>query len=132
MCCNAQDTLNFDVRDPSFADPFVQSRASLADNSVGGGAPAPAQGKPVLTFVTGNAKKLAEVRQILAAQAVGASGELPYEVASQKIDLPELQGEPAETAAEKCRLAALEVRWVCKGSAPTLLASRRCLFQTAK
>lgn len=67
----------------------------------------------MLTFVTGNAKKLAEVRQILAAQAEAAGssgGGLPYEVASQKIDLPELQGEPAEIAAEKCRLAALEVR----------------------
>ena len=30
---------------------------------------------------------------------------LPFAVASAKIDLPELQGEPGEIAAEKCRLA---------------------------
>ena len=50
-----------------------------------------------LTFVTGNAKKLAEVKQILGADA---------NLISEKIDLPELQGESAQDIArEKCRTA---------------------------
>ena len=42
----------------------------------------------VITFVTGNAKKLEEVRAILVGSVPG------IEIVSQKIDLPELQGEP--------------------------------------
>jgi len=57
-----------------------------------------------ITFVTGNAKKLEEVKAILGA----AKGAVP-EVVSKKIDLPELQGEPAQISAEKCKLAAQEV-----------------------
>ena len=54
--------------------------------------------------MTGNAKKLEEVRAIL------ASGEkLPFEIVSKKIDLPELQGEPEEISVQKCELAAKEV-----------------------
>ncbi|KAG5249732.1 inosine triphosphate pyrophosphatase family protein [Salix suchowensis] len=56
--------------------------------------------RPV-TFVTGNAKKLEEVRAILG-QAV------PFQ--SLKLDLPELQGEPEEISKEKARLAAVEVK----------------------
>ena len=56
----------------------------------------------VVTFVTGNAKKLEEVRAIL-----GES--LPVSLVSQKLDLPELQGEPEEISAKKCELAATEV-----------------------
>ncbi|KAI4311372.1 hypothetical protein MLD38_036275 [Melastoma candidum] len=56
-------------------------------------------GKPV-TFVTGNAKKLEEVRAIL-----GHS--VPFQ--SVKLDLPELQGEPEDISKEKARLAALRV-----------------------
>ncbi|CAK9096366.1 unnamed protein product [Durusdinium trenchii] len=60
-----------------------------------------------IVFVTGNAKKLEEVKQILASGAE----ELPFEVTSQKVDLPELQGASCEEiAVEKCRLAALEVK----------------------
>lgn len=53
-----------------------------------------------MTFVTGNAKKLEEVRAIL-----GAS--IPFQ--SLKLDLPELQGEPEEISKEKARIAAKEV-----------------------
>ncbi|EFA80359.1 inosine triphosphate pyrophosphatase [Heterostelium album PN500] len=53
-----------------------------------------------ITFITGNAKKLEEVIQIL-----GTS--LPLQ--SKKVDLPELQGEPYDISKEKCRLAAKEV-----------------------
>ena len=52
-----------------------------------------------ITFVTGNAKKLEEVRAI-----VGGDGS--FALTSKKIDLPELQGEPEDVAREKARLAA--------------------------
>ena len=60
--------------------------------------------KERLVFCTGNQKKLEEVRQILAGEA-----DFPYEVEALSVDLPELQGEPDDIAAEKCRLAAKEV-----------------------
>ena len=48
--------------------------------------------RPVVTFVTGNAKKLEEVRAILAKPpAGGTSVELPVDIISAKLDLPELQ-----------------------------------------
>nr|CAB3499478.1 unnamed protein product [Digitaria exilis] len=53
-----------------------------------------------VTFVTGNAKKLEEVRAIL-----GSS--VPFQ--SLKIDLPELQGEPEDISKEKARMAASQV-----------------------
>ncbi|EOA19237.1 hypothetical protein CARUB_v100058091mg, partial [Capsella rubella] len=55
--------------------------------------------RPV-TFVTGNAKKLEEVKAI-----IGDS--IPFK--SLKLDLPELQGEPEDISKEKARLAALQV-----------------------
>merc|ERR1719162_1033762 len=58
-----------------------------------------------LVFVTGNAKKLAEVVQILEA----GEQRLPFSVSNRAIDLPELQGDPEEIATEKCKLAAAEV-----------------------
>lgn len=60
--------------------------------------------RPILTFVTGNAKKLEEVIAIL-----GNGKEFPFRVVSQKIDLPELQGVPEEVSREKCCLAAAAV-----------------------
>ncbi|TYZ62537.1 hypothetical protein PybrP1_012719 [[Pythium] brassicae (nom. inval.)] len=58
--------------------------------------------KPVVTFVTGNRNKLAEVVAIL-------GSDFPFELRNQAVDLPELQGEPADIAREKCRLAARQV-----------------------
>lgn len=60
--------------------------------------------KPRITFVTGNAKKLEEVKLYLA-----RGGDLPFDLVNQKVDLPELQGEPEEISAEKCKLAAEQV-----------------------
>jgi inosine triphosphate pyrophosphatase len=60
--------------------------------------------KPSITFVTGNKKKLEEVKQIL-----GAGEGLPFEITNAKIDLPELQGETFEIAKEKCMLAAKKI-----------------------
>lgn len=54
--------------------------------------------KPI-TFVTGNAKKLEEFKAIL-----GTS--FPREIVSQKVDLPELQGEITEICIKKCKEAA--------------------------
>ncbi|CDO99403.1 unnamed protein product [Coffea canephora] len=55
--------------------------------------------RPV-TFVTGNAKKLEEVRAIL-------DNSIPFQ--SLKLDLPELQGEPEDISKEKAKIAAKEV-----------------------
>lgn len=59
-------------------------------------------GKKVLTFVTGNKKKLEEVRAILGT-------DFPFTLDNAKIDLPELQGEPEEVSIEKCRLASEKI-----------------------
>ncbi|NXJ82070.1 ITPA pyrophosphatase, partial [Trogon melanurus] len=56
-----------------------------------------------VVFVTGNAKKLEEVTQIL-----GDSS--PYTLVARKIDLPEYQGEPDEISVQKCREAARQVQ----------------------
>uniref|UniRef100_A0A7S2HSW9 Inosine triphosphate pyrophosphatase n=1 Tax=Octactis speculum TaxID=3111310 RepID=A0A7S2HSW9_9STRA len=58
-----------------------------------------------LTFVTGNKKKLEEIRAIT---STGPNA-LPFSLTNKKVDLPELQGEPEAIAVEKCRLAAQEV-----------------------
>lgn len=62
--------------------------------------------KPKITFVTGNKKKVEEIKRIL----LDGDDELPFEITNRKIDLPELQGDdPIEIAKEKCSLAASEV-----------------------
>ncbi|XP_066240394.1 inosine triphosphate pyrophosphatase isoform X3 [Saccopteryx leptura] len=70
-------------------DPNVAMAASLA-------------GKKIV-FVTGNAKKLEEVIQIL-------GDKFPCTLVAQKIDLPEYQGEPDEISVQKCREAARQVQ----------------------
>lgn len=54
----------------------------------------------VVTFVTGNAKKLEEVRRII-------GDTIPFQ--SVKLDLPELQGEPEDISKEKARLASRQI-----------------------
>nr|AAM93951.1 inosine triphosphatase [Griffithsia japonica] len=56
---------------------------------------------PAVTFVTGNKNKLREVSQILNAD----SSQTPFTITSQKVDLPELQGDPDDIVREKCRIA---------------------------
>jgi inosine triphosphate pyrophosphatase len=63
-----------------------------------------ASAKPIVTFVTGNAKKLEEVRRILE-----SGSESPFLLTSRKLDLPELQGDPIAIAREKCISAAKAV-----------------------
>ena len=56
-----------------------------------------------ITFVTGNKKKLEEVKRILHFE------EDKIKLTNKKIDLPELQGNPLTIAKEKCALAAKEI-----------------------
>ena len=56
----------------------------------------------VITFVTGNAKKLEEFKAIL-----GTS--FPHSLVSRDVDLPEYQGSPEEVVREKCREAARRI-----------------------
>ena len=53
----------------------------------------------VVTFVTGNAKKLEEFRAILGSK-------FPHSLVSKDVDLPEYQGTPEEVVTEKCKEAA--------------------------
>ncbi|XP_040216060.1 inosine triphosphate pyrophosphatase [Rana temporaria] len=55
-----------------------------------------------VVFVTGNAKKLEEVVQIL-------GDKFPCKLVAKKIDLPEYQGEPDEISIQKCKEAAKEI-----------------------
>eukprot|EP01017_Pseudomicrothorax_dubius_P021529 TRINITY_DN2317_c0_g2_i1.p1 TRINITY_DN2317_c0_g2~~TRINITY_DN2317_c0_g2_i1.p1 ORF type:complete len:208 (-),score=60.46 TRINITY_DN2317_c0_g2_i1:36-659(-) len=55
-----------------------------------------------IIFVTGNAKKVEELNQIM-----GDSG---LKITPQSVDLPELQGEPEEIAKSKCKLAYSQVK----------------------
>lgn len=57
----------------------------------------------VLTFVTGNAKKLEEIKAIL-------GHNFPMKIESVKLDLPELQGEVDEISIEKCKEAARRIK----------------------
>jgi len=73
---------------PTHTQDIINSNENLAANVPG-----------TITFVTGNAKKRMEVEAIL--EGYNA----PFKLVSEKIDLPELQGEPLEIAIQKCRLA---------------------------
>jgi len=60
-----------------------------------------------LTFVTGNANKLKEVKAIL------SRGGNPIEIDSQSLDIPEVQGTTQEVAIAKCKSAADLVKGPC-------------------
>jgi len=81
-------------------EPSLKRRKITLDVSSSSGSE-----NPIVSFVTGNKKKLEEVKRILANGA-----ELSFTLTNKKVDLPELQGDdPAEIAKEKCALAAKEV-----------------------
>jgi Ham1 family len=61
-----------------------------------------------IVFVTGNAKKLEEVTAIL-----GTEHSSRFVLDSLALDLPELQGTPADIAKGKARLAAERVKCAC-------------------
>ncbi|KIM36044.1 hypothetical protein M413DRAFT_449375 [Hebeloma cylindrosporum] len=60
-----------------------------------------------LIFVTGNANKLREVKEIL------SEGGNPVEIESQSLEIPEIQGTTQEVAIAKCRAAAELVGGPC-------------------
>ncbi|CAA7259318.1 unnamed protein product [Cyclocybe aegerita] len=60
-----------------------------------------------LVFVTGNANKLKEVKEIL------SQGGNPIEIESQNLDIPEIQGTTVEVARAKCQRAAELVGGPC-------------------
>jgi inosine triphosphate pyrophosphatase len=79
---------------------------------------------PVVTFVTGNAKKLEEVKRILqttngdndshhapttTTAASTTTARLPIHLVNQSLDLPELQGDVLTIAREKCLVASQQV-----------------------
>ncbi|PWY98590.1 putative HAM1-protein [Testicularia cyperi] len=64
--------------------------------------------KPTLTFVTGNANKLREVRQILE-----SSPDFGYQLTNQDLDLPEIQGTTQQVATAKCAAAATKLGGPC-------------------
>jgi inosine triphosphate pyrophosphatase len=65
-------------------------------------------GVPIITFVTGNAKKLEEVKRILGTDTEDSN--MPFHLTNMKVDLPELQGDPITIAKEKCKVAASELQ----------------------
>lgn len=110
LACDGDFTVAQDGKvscaDISMADPHVmdvlRSCRPIPPTIVS--SPSLVENKPVITFVTGNKKKLEEVKRILSSSDV--SGDLPFHITNHKIDLPELQGDPVEVATEKCKLAA--------------------------
>lgn len=102
--------------DPTVADLLQSIRVRSTDYTVEAkplkkrkltGSIANGNNDPVITFVTGNAKKLEEVKRIL---GMGEEqSELPYHLTNAKIDLPELQGEALTIAREKCMVASEKV-----------------------
>ena len=80
--------------DPSISDPMLSAR--VLEKSA-----TECSKDNVVTFVTGNKKKVEEVQRILSVCKA-----LPFTLTNQKLDLPELQGDPLTVAKEKCALAA--------------------------
>lgn len=64
--------------------------------------------KPIITFVTGNAKKLEEVKRMLGMDV--AESTMPFILTNKSMDLPELQGEALNVAREKCNTAAEQLK----------------------
>ncbi|XP_049866106.1 inosine triphosphate pyrophosphatase [Pectinophora gossypiella] len=56
-----------------------------------------------ITFVTGNARKLEELRAIV-------GNTFPFQIISHKLDLPELQGDLEEVSVKKCQEAARRLK----------------------
>jgi inosine triphosphate pyrophosphatase len=93
--------------DPSVVDDLHPIRETRDNEESTPKRPKTSDDKPSITFVTGNKKKLEEVKRILSPSS--DSQPLPFQILNQKIDLPELQGDVLEIAREKCALAAKQV-----------------------
>lgn len=105
------DCSDIAMPDPDVPDLLSSVRTQATTNGAndgGGNANGPPvkkakldEASPVVTFVTGNKKKLEEVKRILSADGGSGSG-LPFEMTNHKLDLPELQGDTLHIAKEKC------------------------------
>ena len=88
------------------------------------------EAKKVVTFVTGNAKKLEEVKSILKLASTDEEDKggkmMKINLISRSIDLPELQGDPIDIAKEKCLLASREIE------GPTLVEDTSLCFNAFK
>ena len=88
------------------------------------------EAKKVVTFVTGNAKKLEEVKSILKLASTDEEDKggkmMKINLISRSIDLPELQGDPIDIAKEKCLLASREIE------GPTLVEDTSLCFNALK
>jgi len=103
------DCSDISFPDPCVTDPMQRGRV-LSDDIMekyrDGASSQESVGIPsVITFVTGNKKKLEEVKRIL----TNGADPLSCTISNHKLDLPELQGDPLEIAKEKCALAAKEL-----------------------
>lgn len=67
------------------------------------------EGRPVITFVTGNPQKLQEVKRLLANNNTDTTAGRFWRIQHQHLDLPELQGDPVDIATHKCTVAAATV-----------------------
>lgn len=102
--------------DPCIVDPFQHARcedvATSPEKKRQKVEDANVDEKPCITFVTGNKKKLEEVKRILSSSSANNDNvpDFPFFICNKKVDLPELQGDdPLEIAKEKCALAAKDV-----------------------
>jgi len=60
-----------------------------------------------IAFITSNANKLSEIQRVLSSMS-----ETRFDLVSENVDLPELQGEPSVVAEQKCIYAAKETRHI--------------------
>eukprot|EP00520_Triparma_pacifica_P018133 CAMPEP_0118633868 /NCGR_PEP_ID=MMETSP0785-20121206/1230_1 /TAXON_ID=91992 /ORGANISM="Bolidomonas pacifica, Strain CCMP 1866" /LENGTH=584 /DNA_ID=CAMNT_0006524779 /DNA_START=104 /DNA_END=1855 /DNA_ORIENTATION=- len=85
------DLKQLSIPDPSVPDHFSTTRSKkrkISDTNT-------------ITFVTGNKKKLEEVKKIMK--------DVKATITNHKLDLPELQGDPLYVSEEKCKLAVTEI-----------------------
>jgi inosine triphosphate pyrophosphatase len=110
VACSNVDTSDYCCTDLALPDPYIVDCLSVVremnDNTKPSLKRQRTNGKPTITFVTGNKKKLEEVKRILGGNG---NGNLPFDVTNAKVDLPELQGDPVDISKEKCSTAAREV-----------------------
>lgn len=108
--CSYHDTSDYYCSDLAFPDPFIVDVMStvreVANDTMHSAKRHKTDGKPVVTFVTGNKKKLEEVKRILGGDG---GGDLPFSITNAKVDLPELQGDPVDIAKAKCSVASGQV-----------------------
>ena len=107
----SRDSSDYYCSDLALPDPFIVDvmsavRETGRNDNLPSAKRQKTNGKPVITFVTGNKKKLEEVKRIL---CDNGSTELPLTITSRKVELPELQGDPVDIAKAKCSAASRQI-----------------------